>query len=145
MKSWWKIEECVAGHFRVRGSAADPPPPCTDFCFHDSLEVDPRGWREGGRVKGGEEGSGEGEQGMNGSPEREDQTHCNCEKNKKRKKKKRSTPSSAHRALLPRPPCFSAPPSLSAPLGGSDLHRRDLVHLCPHHLDAVQDLLLMAR
>lgn len=29
-------------------------------------------------------------------------------------------------------------------VGGSDLHWLDLVHLCPHHLDAVEDLLLMA-
>lgn len=42
-------------------------------------------------------------------------------------------------------PCI--PTALFFPLlhlGGSNLHRLDLVHLCPHHLDTIQDLLLMA-
>lgn len=38
----------------------------------------------------------------------------------------------------------AAPPQRVQKIRVSHLHRRDLVHLCPHQLDAVQDLLLVA-
>lgn len=115
------------------GSAVGPlTPHHMDFCFHDSSQLIPRmegesGWGDKRR----REGSGEGNGGWM-VVWWEDQTHCNA--------KKTSTPSSPPRALHPNR--LFLPPLLR--LGGSNLHRLDLVHLCPHHLDAVEDLLLMA-
>lgn len=85
---------------------------------------------QGEGIRRRREGSGQGNRGWM-VVWHEDQTDYNA-------KKKKSTPSSTPRALHP----FFSPPLLL--LGGSNLHRLDLVHLCPHHLDTVEDLLLMA-
>lgn len=115
------------------GSAVGPlMPRRTDLCFHNSPQLIPRMEGESGwGHKRRREGSGEGNGGWMVAWW-EDQTHCNAKK---------------HPLHPPHPePCiptaFFFPPLLRS--GGSNLHWLDLVHLCPHHLDAVEDLLLMA-